>query len=347
MRPRAETGEFVPASGTAFSTGRTATRIVGAERMSQEPAVTHHTLEPSPETVHWGYFDATVPPRLTVRSGDTVTVTTVSGRTNQVPGRERLMPAHAAIHDTLKPEIGAHTMTGPIAVEGAEPGDLLEVRIKEITLPCDWGFMAVMPLRGTLPEDFPQAHHIIVEIDREKGLGHLPFGMSVPLAPFFGVMGVAPPPHWGRLGSNEPRDFGGNLDLKELTAGSTLYLPVFVPGANFSVADGHGVQGDGEVCLTAIETCLTGTFELVLHKASTVRFPRAETPTHHITLGLNEDLDDAAKQALREMIVLLGELKNLSPMDAYLFSSLAVDLRVTQLVDGNKGIHAMLPKSLL
>ncbi|WP_420392199.1 acetamidase/formamidase family protein [Acuticoccus sp.] len=308
---------------------------------------THHTLDASPQTVHWGHFDATLEPCLAVRSGDRVTMTTVSGNLSQTPGRERLLPAHAAVLDAVKPEVGPHIMTGPVAVEGAEPGDLLEVRIEDITLPCDWGFNVVMPLRGTLPEDFPEGQLIIVELDRAAGLGTLPFGMTVPLAPFFGVMGVAPPPGWGRVGSIEPRDFGGNMDLKELVAGTTLYLPVFVPGALFSVGDGHGAQGDGEVCLSAIETCLTGTFTLILHKAAGVRFPRAETPTHWITMGFNEDLDDAAKQALREMIALLGELKGLAPMDAYVLCSLAADLRVTQLVDGNKGIHAMLPKALL
>lgn len=308
---------------------------------------THHILEPSPETVHWGYFDAALEPRLTVRSGDTVTITSVSGRADQLPEAARVLPGHRAILDTLQQGMSGHIMTGPVAVEGAEPGDLLEVRIRDITLPCDWGFNAVMPLRGTLPEDFPHGQFIIIDIDREAGLAHLPFGIDVPLSPFFGVMGTAPPAHWGRLSSIVPRDFGGNLDLKELTAGATLYLPVFRPGALFSVGDGHGVQGDGEVCLTALETALTGTFELVLHKNSTVRFPRAETPTHLITFGLDEDLDDAAKQALREMIVLLGEKKGLSPMDAYVLSSLAVDLRITQLVDGNKGVHAMVAKSLL
>ncbi len=307
----------------------------------------HHRLDPSPETVHWGHFDAALPPKLTVAPGDTVTITSVSGAPHEMPARERMLPAHVAIHESLKPEMGAHIMTGPVFVEGAEPGDLLEVRIREIALPCDWGFNAIKPLLGTLPEDFPDPQTIIVELDREKGLGHLPFGLSVPLAPFFGVMAVAPPPVWGRVSSIQPRAFGGNVDLKELVAGTTLYLPVFVPGALFSVGDGHGAQGDGEVCLTAIETCLTGTFELVLHKKSHVRFPRAETPTHWITLGLDEDLDDAAKQALREMIALLGELKGLKAVDAYVFCSLAADLRVTQLVDGNKGIHCMVDKSLL
>ena len=134
------------------------------------------------------------------------------------------------------------------------------------------------------------------------------------------------------------------MDLKELVAGTTLYLPVWAPGALFSAGDGHGVQGDGEVCVTALETALSGTFRLILRKDMHLHLPRAETPSHHITVGFDEDLDDAAKTALRQMIGLIGERLGLSPEDAYMFCSLAVDMRVTQLVDGNKGIHAMLPK---
>jgi len=158
------------------------------------------------------------------------------------------------------------------------------------------------------------------------------------------VMGVAPPPAYGAVTSIVPREFGGNMDLKELVAGTTLYLPVWTPGALFSAGDGHGVQGDGEVCVTALETALTGTFRLTLQKGVKIDLPRAETPTHLITMGFDEDLDDAAKTALRQMITLIGERMGLGREDAYMFCSLAVDMRVTQLVDGNKGIHAMLPK---
>tara|TARA_B100001971_G_C17846365_1_gene361178 strand:- start:29 stop:547 length:519 start_codon:yes stop_codon:yes gene_type:complete len=169
----------------------------------------------------------------------------------------------------------------------------------------------------------------------------------LPLSPFFGIMGVAPPAAYGRIPSSTPREFGGNMDNKELVAGTTLYLPVWNEGALFSAGDGHAVQGDGEVCLTAIEASLSGTFELIVRKDLSLKFPRAESPTHYITMGMNEDLDDAAKQALREMIALLGEVAGLSPEDAYILCSLAADLRVTQLVDGNKGIHAMLDKAVL
>jgi acetamidase/formamidase len=167
------------------------------------------------------------------------------------------------------------------------------------------------------------------------------------LRPFFGILAVAPPPAYGPCSSVEPREFGGNMDNKEFLVGTSLYLPVFVPGANFSAGDGHAVQGDGEVCLTALETCLTGTFELVLHKSKKLDMPRATTATHYITMGLDPDLDDAAKQALREMIRWLVEMKGWSSEEAYVFCSLACDLRVTQLVDGNKGIHAMVERGLV
>ena len=172
----------------------------------------------------------------------------------------------------------------------------------------------------------------------------MPWGAEIELAPFVGVMGVAPPPVYGAVTSIVPREFGGNMDLKELVAGTTLYLPVWAPGALFSCGDGHGVQGDGEVCVTALETALSGTFRLAVRKDLQFHLPRAETPTHHVTMAFNDDLDDAAKDALREMIDLIVERLGLAPEEAYMFASLVVDLRVTQLVDGNKGIHAMLPK---
>lgn len=186
-----------------------------------------------------------------------------------------------------------------------------------------------------------------IALDRAKREATMPWGTKVPLAPFFGVMGVAPPPVYGAVSSVEPREYGGNIDLKELQQGATFFLPVWASGALFSAGDGHAVQGDGEVNLTALETAMRGTFEFVVHKRRNWKMPRALTPTHYITVGLDTDLDQAAKQALREMIQLISELAGLSREDAYMLCSIACDLRVTQLVDGNKGIHAMLPRALL
>ena len=306
----------------------------------------HHTVACRPSNCHWGFFDSALAPVVTVASGDTVSVDCVSGGRDILPNDPNfeVLADHRAIHGALTPRLGAHILTGPVAIEGAEPGDVLQIDILSIEPRQNWGYTRIRPLAGTLPEDFPYTKIWHSGIDRQRGVMTTPWGLEIELAPFFGVMGVAPPPNYGACSSIQPREFGGNMDLKELVAGTTLYLPVWAPGALFSVGDGHGVQGDGEVCITALETALSGTFRLTLRKDLHFRLPRAETPTHHITIGLDLDLDDAAKQALREMIKLLGELAQLPPADAYTLCSLACDLRVTQLVDGNKGIHAMLDK---
>ena len=308
----------------------------------------HHTLPASPETCHWGYFDASVAPKLTVQSGDTVTIDTVTGAPEVLPPAGFHVPPELyAIHERCERQLPGHILTGPVAVEGAEPGDVLEVRIDAISLRQDWGYNFIRPLSGTLIDDFHEARLLNIPLDRDAMMGKLPWGLDLPLKPFFGVLGVAPPPAWRRITSIIPRAHGGNLDNKELVAGATLYLPVFVPGALFSCGDGHGAQGDGEVNVTAIETALTGTFTLTLRKDLTFCYPRAETPTHYITMGMDPDLDQCAVRALRDMIVLLGEKAGLSREDAYTLCSLAADLRVTQTVNGNKGIHCMIEKRLV
>jgi acetamidase/formamidase len=200
---------------------------------------------------------------------------------------------------------------------------------------------------GTLPEDFPEQRLVNIPLDQARMVGRMPWGLDLPLKPFFGVMGVSPPPAWGRISSLVPRAMGGNIDLKELVPGTTLFLPVFVPDAMFSCGDGHGAQGDGEVCVTAIETALQGRFRLTLRKDVSIATPRAETPTHYITMAMHPDLDRCAENALRDMIVLLGEQRGLSREDAYMLCSLAADLRVTQTVNGSKGIHCMIEKTIV
>ena len=308
----------------------------------------HITVDAGPNTVHWAFFDAALPPVATVDSGDTVTLHTVSGGPDILPGEEfEILPEHREIHDKVEPGGAGHILTGPVAVRGAAPGDMLEVRIQDVSLRVDWGWNRIRPLAGTLPEDFPTMTLAHLRLDRKRMVGHMPWGVELPLSPFFGVMGVAPPPEWGRITSIIPRAHGGNLDIKALGAGTTLYLPVFNEGALFSAGDGHAVQGDGEVDGTAIETCLSGTFQLVLHKNVPIAMPRAESDTHYITTGIDPDLDDAAKQALREMIGLIQEKTNLSKEEAYMLCSLAADLRVSQTVNVHKGIHVMLAKSAL
>ena len=306
-----------------------------------------HRLDATVETVHWGYFDAKLAPRLVIENGDTVVIDTVSGWPEVAPDKALYRAEHYRIATTLKPVMGSHILTGPIAVRGAHPGDTLEVRIRAIELTEDWAWNAIRPLRGALPEDFGDFQPRVIPLDRSAMTAKLSWGPKLPLQPFFGVLATAPRAEYGRISTVEPREFGGNMDCQELRVGTSVYLPIFVEGANFSAGDGHALQGDGEVCLSALETGLRGTFELILHTDMPLASPRAITPTHLITLGFDLDLDDAAKQALRAMIAWLVELKGWTPAEAYVFCSLACDLRVTQLVDGNKGIHAMVDRSLI
>ena len=316
-------------------------------------SMTRHTLAATPETVRFGIFDSRFPAVMTIQSGDRVTVECLSGGPEVMPATGFEIPAAlAAVHAANLTRIGPHIITGPIAIAGAAPGDMLEVRIERIEPGADWGYCAIRPLAGTLPEDFDARFLSHILVDRARGTCKLPWGPELALAPFFGVMGVAPPAHFGPLSSKEPRIHGGNLDNKELVAGATLFLPVWIEGANFCVGDGHGVQGDGEVCVTALEMCLTGTFTFILHKRAAsgpplIRFPRAETPDHFISMGVNEDLDQAMKQALREMIAFICSRTDLSREQAYQTCSLAVDFHVTQTVNGEKGVHGMLRKGLL
>jgi len=310
----------------------------------------HHHLAATPESVRFGIFDAAFAPVLTVRSGDRVRVECVSGGPEVMPGESagfNVPPPLRAIHAAKLERLGPHILTGPIAVEEAMPGDVLEVRIEQVEPNNDWGYCAVRPLAGTLPEEFADFHVSHIRVDIGRGLCKPDWGPELKLAPFFGTMGVAPPARYGRISSREPREHGGNIDNKELTAGARLFLPVWVPGANFSVGDGHGRQGDGEVCVNALEMGLSGEFSFILHKGAGEIFPRAETPTHYIAMGFHETLDGAMKAALRRMIDFIVARAGLSRIHAYQFCSLAVDFRITQAVNGEKGAHAMLEKGAL
>ncbi len=305
-------------------------------------------VEAGPKTCHWGFFDATLPPIVTVSSGDEVTINTVSGGPNVLPGEGfHIPPELLEIHAGGLPAMPGHILTGPVAVEGAMPGDVLQIDILDVRLRQDWGYNFIRPLAGTLPQDFAQTHHTTIPLDAARGEATLPWGAKLPLAPFFGVMVVAPPAAWGRISTIEPRAHGGNLDNKELVAGSTLYLPVMAEGGLFSCGDGHGAQGDGEVCVTAIETALQGRFRLTIRRDMDVTYPEAETPTHLITMGMHPDLDVCVEIALRRMITLLSNRLGISRAEAYMFCSLAGDLRITQTVNREKGVHMMMRKALL
>jgi acetamidase/formamidase len=310
-----------------------------------------HELKLLPENVHWGYYDAAVKPVLRVASGDTIRVETMVAR-----GLQRLRAAGVAeneIPDALKVVEstvtergpGAHPLTGPVWIGGAEPGDVLEVRILGFEFLHPYGVTGFIPNSGTLPDDFPYVRFKRVPFNVRAGTAEFAPGITLKLAPFFGSIGVAPSPLVGRISSGPPGPHAGNLDNKELIAGSTLYLPVHVPGALLSIGDGHAMQGDGEVTLTALETSLRGTIQVNVRKGKLLHWPRAETPTHYIAMGLHTDLDEAARLATREMIDFLATEKKMSRDEAYILCSLAADLHVTQLVDGTKGVHAMIAKS--
>ena len=311
-----------------------------------------HELVLTPANVHWGYYDAKVPPVLRMAPGERVRVETmVAGglaRLRLVGVAEPEIPASLKAVEQAVTERGPgpHPMTGPIFVTGAEPGDTLEVRVLAIDFLHDFGVNAFSPGGGVLPDDFPYAKAKLFRWPAGATSVAFAPGVTVPLAPFFGSIGVAPPPLSGRISSRPPGWHGGNLDNKDLVAGSTLYLPVHMPGGLLSMGDGHAAQGHGEVTGTALETSLRGTFEVRLHKGRRLRWPRAETPTHYIAMGLNEDLDEATRLAVRELVDFLVTEKKLSADDAYMLCSLAADLHVTQAVDATKGVHATLAKSL-
>lgn len=317
---------------------------------AQQPRV--HDLPLRPESIHWGYYDPRLTPALRMASGDRVRVETmIAGglqRLRLAGAREEEIPESLKAVEQRVTERGpgAHPMSGPIFVEEARPGDTLEVRILAIEFLHNFGVNAFSPGGGVLPDDFPYAGLKLMRWAAGADRVEFTPGIVLPLAPFFGSIGVAPPPLVGRISSRPPGWHGGNLDNKDLVAGSTLYLPVHVPGALLSIGDGHGRQGDGEVTGTALETSLRGTFEVRVRKGERLRWPRAETPTHYIAMGLHEDLDEATKLAVREMVEFLVAEKQLSRDDAYMLCSLAADFRVTQAVDATKGVHAMLPKAI-
>jgi acetamidase/formamidase len=334
----------------AASIVTTAAALAAGGARAQAPRT--HDLPLTPEHVHWGYYDSRLQPALRIASGDRVRVETmVAG------GLQRLRLAgatEAEIPDSMKAVErlvtergpGAHPMSGPIFVEGAEPGDMLEVQILSIEFLHPFGVVAFSPGGGVLPDQFPYAYFKLLRW--QPGADRVEFrpGVTLMFAPFFGSIGVAPPPLVGRISSRPPGWHGGNLDNKDLVVGSVLYLPVHVAGALLSFGDGHAMQGHGEVSGTALETSLRGTFELRVRKGPRLRWPRAETPTHYIAMGLDEDLDEAARLATREMVDFLVAEKGLTRDDAYVLCSLAADLHVTQAVDATKGVHATIAKAV-
>ena len=309
-----------------------------------------YILEPSPTTVAWGHYWSEMPPALRIQSGDFVKVHTL------LTSNPERLEAAGVPPDQVEKELrdvqsmkdkgpGGHVLTGPIYVEGAEPGDVLEVRLLSIDLAIPYGYNAI-GAAGFLSDEIFDRKMKIVPLDAKKMICHWSEGIDIPIRPFFGSLGVAPPKEAGRWNSAPPWIHGGNLDNKELVAGTTIYYPVFVKGALFEIGDGHAAQGNGEVDITAIETSLIGKLQFIVHKGKSLHWPRAETATHVISMGCDRDLNAATHIAVREMIAYLMEEKKMSQTDAYMLCSVAADVDITELVDGNVGVHVMLPKSI-
>jgi acetamidase/formamidase len=320
---------------------------------SLQAAPKTHRLEITPSTVAYGYYWSEAQPVLRIASGDIIDVDTLL--TNTPQGLQRAGVAEEKIQASLRAVVeevtgerrgpGGHILTGPIYVEGAQPGDVLEVNVLSIDLALDYGYNGCS---GFLPDNCDKALPAkIIALDRKTMTAEFLPGIVIPLRPFFGSMGVAPAAEAGRVSSNPPGRHAGNLDNRELVAGSTLYIPVFVPGALFEVGDGHAAQGDGEVDQTAIETSLRGRLRLTVRKDMKLAWPRAETPTDYISMATDPDLTIATRGAIQEMIDFLVAEKHLTRHQAYQLVSIAGNVAVTQLVDKpNHGVHVRLPKSV-
>ena len=310
-----------------------------------------HHLPATPHTVAYGYYSAAATPVLRIASGDTVLVETLI--TNRPDRLEAAGVAPADVQQSLRDIVtqvtdkgpGGHILTGPIFVEGADSGDVLEVRILKIDLALSYGYNGCS---GFLPANCDTTQRTrIIRLDRAHMTGQFAPGIVIPLDPFFGSMGVAPPRDSGRVSSNPPGIHAGNMDNKELVAGTTLFIPVHTTGALFEIGDGHAAQGDGEVDQTAIETSLTGRLQLIVRKDLHLTWPRAETPTHFIVMGMDKDLTKATQIAVQNAIDFIAAKRNWSKMEAYRLVSVACDVRVTELVDGNVGVHVMIPKAIV
>ena len=320
------------------------------------------TLRSTPETVSWGYIAADLPPVLRVQSGQTIRIDTVSHQginTRQdpvsyfgaagIPPAQVLQDAQEIFNKVKRAEgAGPHVITGPIHVEGAQPGDMLEVRVLDVEVRVPYGVNSTGPGWGVLPDLLAQPALKTIKLDLERRVALFSGDIDVPLAPFMGIVAVAPPPALVRVSTKPPGAFGGNIDFRHLTAGATLYLPVFNAGALLYTGDGHAMQGDGEVDGTAIEISLTPTLQLIVHQGAgkSMKWPRAEDAAHYYAMGMDTDLDAALKNAVEETVAFLRQKAGLSAADAYALASLSVDFRVGEAVNDVKMVYGMIPKRI-
>jgi len=318
------------------------------------------TLRSTPETVLWGYIAANLPPALTITSGQIVEIEALShqGLTTErdpvqffkahgIPACDVLPDAVAVYNQVNRPKgASVHILTGPIYIDGAEPGDALEVRVLDIKFRVSYGVNNTGPGKGVLPHLLTSQCAKLIRVDLERRVALFSADIEIPLNPFMGIMAVSPPRSLGMVSSTPPGAWGGNMDLRHLGIGATLYLPVFNKGAQFFTGDGHAVQGDGEVDGGAIEISLTPTLQFFVHKGKSLRLPRAETATDYYTTGLSVDLNEATRIALQEAVDFLQVERGMSTADAYALSSLAVDLGIGEAVDVVNLVYAKIPKGI-
>jgi len=318
------------------------------------------TLKSTPNTVLWGYLAANLPPALTIRSGQIVRIETLSHQgllTERDPVSffgaygippEQVLPDAVEIYSKMRRPKGAsvHVLTGPVYIEGAEPGDMLEVRVLEIKFRVPYGVNNTGPGRGVLPDLLKGPAAKLIRLDLDRNVAIFSQDIEIPVNPFMGIMAVAPSRSLGMISSTPPGACGGNMDVKELCRGATLYLPVFNQGAQFFSGDGHAVQGDGEVDGGAVEISLAPTFQFILHKEKDFKSPMAETPDHFITMGMSVDLNEATRIAVAEAVNFLQSEKGLSAADAYALASVSVDLAIAEAVDVVNLVSAKIPKRI-
>jgi acetamidase/formamidase len=329
-------------------------------RRINEPVQAHAILRSTPETVLWGYIAANLPPALTVESGHIVEIEALShqGLTTSKDPEKFFEPygieAHEVLGDakTIFAEVkrpkgaSVHILTGPIYVDGAEPGDMLEVRVLDVKFRVPYGINNTGPGKGVLPKLLKEPSVKLIRLDLERRIALFSEDIRIPLNPFMGIMAVSPPTHLGMVSSTPPGAWGGNIDLKFCGIGSSLFLPVFNKGGQFFTGDGHAVQGDGEVDGGAIEISLKPTFQFILHKSKTIKLPRVETPTDYLITGLDVDLNVATRIALQEAVDFLQSERGMTAADAYALSSLAIDLGIGEAVDVVNLVYAKIPKKI-
>ena len=318
-------------------------------------------LRSTPATVSWGWIAADRAPVLRVNSGQTVRIDTVTHQglnTDKDPvaffggagiKAGAVLGDAVAIYRAVKRGEGAgpHILTGPIHVEGAQPGDMLEARVLDVEIRVPYGVNSTGPGWGAVPDLLTEPAQKVIKLDLKRRVALFAKGVEVPLAPFMGIVAVAPPQQ-RRVSTKPPGAFGGNIDFRHLTAGATLYLPVFNEGALFYTGDGHACQGDGEVDGTAIEISLAPTLQLIVHKGagSGMCWPRAEDAANHYAMGMGPTVDEALKSAIREGVEFLRRRAGLSAAEAYALCSLAVDFRIGEAVNNVLMVYGVIPKRL-